>query len=258
MSRHLIVAGAVLAAQGVAGAALADEFTGPDHVEVGAGVLVAPKYIGSAQQKAYGVPIFDVKKDVAPGHTLYLKDTAGGYDYHLSDRVLVGVQGAYKFERSASGNSRLAGMRKIDETLEVGPRLRAQITPQWGVEGKVLADTMNRNGGYEARVGTDYTQPINPCLTGFGTVGLNYGSKDHNNSYYGVAGNEALPTRPGYNVGAGFSSVDVGIGTRYALTEHVSARTSVGADLLVGDARKSPIAEQTLQPKLLAGLTYTF
>lgn len=258
MTRKMMVAGLLLAAQGMAGAALADEYTGGDHYEVGAGVYVEPRYPGSGGLKPYAVPLFDVKKDIAPRHTLYLKDRTAGYDYHLSDRVLLGVQGAYKFSRSTSDDAELSGMRKIDRTIEVGPRLRAQITPQWGVEGKLLADTMNANGGYEGRVGTDYVQPLNPCLTAFGTVGLNYGSKDYNNAYYGVSGGEARPGRPAHNVGNGFNSVDVGVGTRYALTEHVSLKTSVGADVLVGDAADSPIVEREVQPKLLAGVTYTF
>jgi outer membrane protein len=230
-----------------------------DHAEVGAGVLVQPTYSGSGSYKAYGVPLLDISKDLTPGNnTVYAKDFTAGYDYHVSDRVLLGLQGAYKFERSTNDDSRLTGMRKVDQTLEVGPRLRAQITPQWGVEGKLLADTMNRNGGYEGRIGTDYVQPINPCLTGFATVGLNYGSKDYNNSYYGVASNEALPGRPATNVGAGFNSVDLGVGTKYHVNDHIALRTSVGADVLIGDAGDSPIVNKQFQPKAMAGVTYTF
>lgn len=226
------------------------------QVEVGAGVIVGSEYPSGGALKARPIPLINARAGTDNG-TLYLRGTEAGYDHNISDRLSAGVVGNYRFERDNDSNA-LSGMRKIDGAFEVGPKVRAQMTPNWGVEAKALIDASGAHNGYTARLGTDYRTQLTERTDGFATVGVNYGSENFNNAYYGVRGNEARPGRPAYNPGDGLSHVDAMVGGSYALNPCWKLKAGVGADVLVGDVSSSPLVGRHVQPKMLLGATYTF
>lgn len=227
------------------------------EVEVGAGAVVSPRYPGSGALEVRPIPMINAKTGTANGGTLYLRGTEAGYDHMVSDRVSVGVVGNYRFERDDDA-AELQGMADVDGAFEVGPKVRAQLTPNWGVEAKALADVSNAHDGYTARVGTDYRTKLTDRVDSFATVGLNYGSENFNNTYYGVRPAEARADRPAYSPDSGISHVDAMVGGSYALNPCWKVKAGLGADVLVSDVADSPLVEQTVQPKMLVGLSYTF
>jgi outer membrane protein len=227
------------------------------EIEVGGGAIISPRYPGSGALEVRPIPLINARTGVGTGGTLYLRGTEAGYDQLISDRVSVGVVGNYRFERDDDA-AELSGMQDVDGAFEVGPKVRAQVTPNWGVEAKALADVSGAHDGYTARLGTDYRTKLTDRVDSFATVGLNYGSEDFNNAYYGVRPGEARPGRPAYSPDGGISHVDAMVGGSYALNPCWKLKAGVGADVLVGDVADSPLVEREIQPKMLVGLSYTF
>jgi outer membrane scaffolding protein for murein synthesis (MipA/OmpV family) len=238
----------------------ADDYTstGKPSVTLGAGVIYMPDYSGADTYQSLPIPVISASKEITPGNTLYARGLSIGLDHAVSDQLTVGAVTHYRFGRDSSDSSMLSGMPDIDGAIELGPKIRYQIDRQLGVEATALFDVSDAYDGYTARIGADYVMPLGQVTYLTFAGGLNYGSEDFNNTYYGVTASQARPGRPVYSVDSGLTNLDASVGLRHAFTNHWSVQGKLGADYLVADVADSPLVEQELQPSLMLGLSYTF
>lgn len=228
---------------------------------LGAGVAVTPRYAGSSAYQTLALPYIIAETSLAPQHKVYLRGLNAGYEYQLSDRVTVGLDGTYRMERDSSDDAELSGMSDIDGTIEVGPRVRLQLNEQVGLEGRLHADVGGEHKGYETYLGGDVRQPVSVMgmpLQLEANLGATYGSKKLNNTYFGVPGSAARADRPAYLPGAGWQSVNAGVAATYGLTDRWSLRGGLSADYLLGDVSDSPLVEESFQPTVMLGALYRF
>ena len=253
---------ATLLATTIVGAASAESVeqtsAGKPSVSIGGGVMVKPEYSGADTYDTTGIPVISAKKEITPGNTIYLQGFQAGVDHSFDDRLTVGAVLSYRGERDSSDSSRLTGMDDIDAAFEVGPKVRYQLTPQIGLVGTALFDVSDAHDGYTARGGADYLLPLSEMTILTLAAGLNYGSDDFNNTYYGVPAAKAIAGRPAYTADAGFTNVDASVAVVHTLTRHWSLTGRVGADYLIGDSADSPLVDAELQPSLILGATYKF
>ena len=242
------------------GAAQAQSYaqTETSPLTIGAGVSYAPEYSGADDFKSRPIPMISAKTELTPGNTLYLKGLSAGLDHQIDERFSVGLMGTYRWERDSSDSAILRGLKDIDATVAIGPKLRFQATPQLGFEGNVLFDAGNSDGGMTARAGADYAMPLSEVTLLTLSGGINYGSDDYMTTYYGVPANRATAARPAYSPASGISHVDAQVGVRQSFTQNWSVMGGVGADYLIGDAADSPLVEKDLQPQFMLGLAYSF
>lgn len=254
----------MLTTMGVAGAVAAGQAfaeplaVGEREVSVGAGVAVGPRYPGSGGLSMTPLPMIHYRQGIAPDQEVYVRGLGGGYAYQVSDRVSLGVEASYVPERDTDDDLELQGMEKVDATIEAGPKVRFQATPALGIEASLKADLLGANDGYHSRIGADWKQPVAPKTMLMAGAGVNYGSRNYNESYYGVMTSEARAGRPAYDADAGWSHVDMHVGAAYALTEKISLTGRVGGDYLLDKVADSPIVEQRFQPKAMLGAMYKF
>ncbi len=225
---------------------------------IGAGMLFRPDYSGADTYDSMPLPMISASKEITPGNTLYLRGLEAGLDHAFTEQLTAGVVAKYRFERDSSDSSKLAGMKDIDAAIEFGPKVRYQATEQLGFEGKLLFDVSDAHDGYTARVGADYAMPLSAVTMLKLDGGVNYGSKDFNNTYYGVTSAQARANRPAYRPDEGIGSVEAGATLRHAFTNRWSAQARLGAEYLLSDVADSPLVEQELQPSLMLGIAYTF
>lgn len=232
-----------------------------DLLMLGAGVAVTPRYAGSSAYQARALPYIIAHTTLAPQHRVYLRGLSAGYEYLLSDRLTVGLDGTYRMARDSSDDAELSGLADVDGTIEVGPRVRLQLNEQVGLEGRLRADVGGEHKGFESYLGGNLRQPVS--LMGVplqleANLGATYGSKKLNNAYFGVPTGAARPDRPAYQPGAGWQSVNAGVAATYGLTPNWSLRGGVAADYLIGDVSDSPLVEESFQPTVMLGALYRF
>ena len=227
-------------------------------VTLGAGVMYAPEYSGSDEYEATFLPMISAKTEITPGNTLYLRGLTVGLDHMVDERLTVGLMGAYRFGRDSDDSAKLNGMSDIDAAFEMGPKVRFQATPNLGLEANVLMDVSGAYDGFTARAGADYAMPLTEVTMLTFSGGLNYGSEDYMDTYYGVPAGQTTSTRPAYSAEGGLSHADVKVSVRHSFTHNWSVTGSAGADYLLGDAADSPLVDEELQPKVMLGVAYSF
>lgn len=259
MRTLLTLAAIATALTSVAGAESREQTSsGKPSVTIGGGVVIKPDYSGADTYDTIAIPVISAKKEITPGNTIYLQGFQAGLDHAIDDQLSVGAVLSYRGKRDSSDSSRLTGMNDIDAALEVGPKVRYQVNQQFGIVGTALFDVTDAHDGYTARVGADYALPLTEITMLTLSGGLNYGSDDYNNTYYGVRTNQVAPGRPAYKADAGFTNVDLGVGVRHALTNNWALTGRLGADYLLGDSADSPLVDQEVQPSLMLGVAYKF
>lgn len=227
-------------------------------LSIGGGMLIMPDYSGADTYDSKPIPMISASKELTPGNTVYLRGLQAGLNHTVNDQLSIGALANYRFKRDSSDSSKLAGMSDIDAAIEFGPKIRYQLNRQIGVEAQVLFDVSDAHDGYTARVGADYIMPLGEVTYLTVDGGLNYGSSDFNNTYYGVKPGDAIIGRPAYSAGSGLTNLDAGVGIRHSFTDNWSVNGKLGADYLLADVADSPLVDQEFQPRLSLGVTYTF
>ncbi len=236
----------------------AETSSGQPTLSIGGGMIIKPDYSGADTYDSMAIPVISASKELTPGNTVYLRGLQAGLDHEVNSQLTVGALVNYRFERDSSDSEQLTGMADVDGAIELGPKVRYQLTPQIGLEGTALFDISDAHEGFTARAGADYTMPLSEVTMLTFAAGMNYGSEDYTRTYYGVPAANAISGRPAYSPDAGITNLDAGVSLRHALTDNWSLTGRVGADYLMGDAADSPLVEQEFQPTLMLGAAYRF
>ncbi len=236
---------AILAVSAATGAFAQDfGFAGREFsVDLGVGVNVGPDYPGSDDAEAGPWLIWDNAGFNQPG-----SDLREGFAISPS----FGTVG----EREASDSDELAGMDDIDAAYELGLRV------SYGTGPLVVFGTVRQgfdgHEGLTGEIGASYRTELSDRLILSSGLSLGYGDGDYNGTYFGVTPAEAIPGRPGYDIGGGFNMAAISFAARYAVTENVALVGEVEYGKLIGDAGDSPVVQDEYQPALRLGIVRKF
>jgi outer membrane protein len=186
------------------------------RLEVGATLLAinAPDYRGSKQTNTYVAPL---PYFIYRGDWLKIDGGASGVLFN-SDKIRLTISGNLSFPANSNTPER-EGMDELEATFELGPSLsyRFYDLPEssWSLDLPLrFAYTLDSELD-------DIGQVFQPRLIwrkpakhlGDWSMRFNFGplysSEAYHNYYYSVAAEDALPTRPAYEAGGGFSGIRV-------------------------------------------------
>lgn len=228
-------------------------------VNVGGFVVVAPKYEGSSDYRAIGVPF------VAPAFNGGGRFQFKGPD-DLRFRLLelngfeAGPLAGWRFGRDEEDSRRLWGLGDVDGGLVVGGYMAYRVgflKPFLSYHHQVTGG----DAGGVVRFGSEAIWQLGRGSEIVGSVGASWADKRYMDAYFSVtpgqsaASSAGLPT---YDADAGIKDVFVGATAKVALSELWTLQLSARYAHLVGDASDSPIAETSHQLTGGVGLTYRF
>lgn len=182
--------------------------------ELGAGIgaLSLPHYRGSDQQHTYALPIpyFVYRGEI-------FKADRGGTRAVLfeSDRIDFDISGSASPPTRSKDNEARRGMADLKPTFELGPNLNLTLArgPGWKVDLRVPVHGVATVESNPRFVGWNATPRVNLDLANVGGSGWNLGllgaaqfaTRRLNGRIYDVTPAEALPDRPVYRSGGGYS-----------------------------------------------------
>ncbi len=223
-------------------------------MDLGAGILVKPRYPGSSDAIAVPYPLIAFSRFYVPGYGQV-------DDENSTRRFAVYPSFNYIGKRDASHSSDLQGLDNVDWALEAGlgvsyryDFLRAFAEVRQGFNGY---------SGQVANFGVDLIgSPMQDLELRIGPR-AGWGSQNYMETYFGITPGEAANSPvfdKSYKVGAGFNTVGLAGSASYDLTDRWKLSVLAGWNRLIGDAGNSPIVQQGSQDQYYAGagMTYEF
>ncbi len=231
---------------------------------LGAGLAVAPDYIGSDNYDVVPVPRFTVDFDNHMNfHWLGARGQANLIPHPMWKGGLVGEYIA-KRDDDAVDNKKVSELDEVDGSFMLGIFLGLEYpTDNWGiwsarVEG--MQDVADGNQGFLGRVAGGWATPIGDRMRlGFeGFAG--FGDEDFMSSYFGV--NDADSRKSGldrYNADADLYEVGLNANYAWRFAKDFSLITFAGVSQLVGDADDdSPVVDEGDETQFKGGIILTF
>ena len=221
---------------------------------VGAGIGLAPEFIGADDLEAVGLPLIDVE-----WRNAYFLSTQRGAGLNLIRRpnFKFGPRLTYDQGRDSSDSTFLRGLRDVEGSFEAGVFLTG-ISGNW----RYAADVRQGLGeeGHDGLVGTiDIARAgqLNDKATLIVGGFTHYASKKYLESYFGVPAATASFAR--YTVqGGGFSDFGGYLNLVYNFTDNWFLSGMIRAALLFGDAADSPVSQSDGQYYVGTLLGYRF
>ncbi len=256
----LIVAALLLAApslsfgQTAANAAAARPPAQEWSIRLGAGVGVAPRYLGAREYRV--VPVPDV--DITYRGTVFLNGRDGLGVYAYRDRlIMLGASIWMRGGRDDSDGDRLRGLGDIETAAQA--RIFARLAIGRARLGATLARDLGGSDGFtiDLNLSTDF-RPIERLTISPG-ISATIGDRRYMQTWFGVTpAQSARSTLPAFDAGAGFSVASAFVRATYALTDHWSVGSMFVVRRLLGDAADSPIVERRTSPVGFLTLSYRF
>lgn len=221
-------------------------------LDLGAGVLVKPRYDGSDSYLFSPMPIIAVGRFYVPG----LGQVADG-----QKQTGVFFYPSFNFvgERKPSDDKDLRGTRKINWAFEAGLGAGFQ-----GENFRVFAEVrqgFNGHKGQVGQIGADLiTRPMDRLEWSIGPR-VGFASSKYMDTYFSVSAAESAASGLSqFKAGGGFKSVGVETRFSYDLNDKVKLHLQGGYDRLIGDAGKSPLVKKgdRNQFNIGTGVTYRF
>jgi outer membrane protein len=226
---------------------------------VGAGVAVAPKYQGSSSMRVLPLPLLE-----ASYGDRFFASVLGGVGVNLLalPTVHLAVALAPEFGRTEGSDARLSGWGHIGP----GAAARAFADVRFGlVRGLAsIRHELGASNGTLADLGVSVALPLDRHL--ILTVGstLTWGDGRYMRGYFGIddaqlaaARNDNVATTV-FTPGPGFRDVATSLAAIVILDRRWSVRTAVRGAVLLGDAARSPVTQQTIQLGLGSVVAYRF
>ena len=218
---------------------------------LGAGARVNPSYFGAS-------------RDVAGPTGSFLLHHLRIGDFEIGDPTAeplrrgfrLGATGRYIRGRGAGDNPELAGLDRVDLSVELGVRLR-YVGDTW----LVFADLRNGvlgHGGWSGEIGGDALWQVTPNLMLTAGPRAAFGDARFTRTYFGVTAAEANRSAfTEFRPASGLVSVGAEIGMRLRLDDAWTVIGTVQYDRLRGDAGRSPITAQGSRDQWGASLMLT-
>ncbi|KVK98597.1 MipA/OmpV family protein [Burkholderia cepacia] len=231
-------------------------------VTIGAGVGLAPRYLGSDQYRTIPVPYLNVKTPSG----IYLDTTRGaGYQLNLPRNFY--IDGTINYvpgrrdsnEGYASGSDTLRGMGNVPNatvaTLAAGYKFMGAGSVS------VAGDFPVSNGsiGDSWRVVLKVPLMATPKDVLTTNTVAHIGSAEYNQTMWGVSVSQSSASGfRQYSIHGGFNAVDFGLMWTHMFNRHWLMSTSANVTRLVGAAADSPIVVQRVSGSLITVVAYKF
>jgi len=220
---------------------------------IGAGLIIAPSYVGDDSYQILAVPDIRVRyKD-----KFFASVQEGvGYNVIHDEHWRVGPLVRYDFGRDEDGDSPfrigghktddLIGLGDVDGTAEVGAFVEYKLTP---VTARL--EVMHGAGGHEGMLGKGtlaYSGRMNlinaPVTYSFGPE-VKFADSKYHEAYFGIdAGQSASSGLQQYDTDAGILSYGVNASVIVPVTDTLSSVFFANYSVLGNEAADSPLVEQ--------------
>jgi MipA family protein len=243
----------------------ADTSPKPNGIEatVGLGVISAPKYEGSKDNRVSPFPLLDVNFNWN-GLSVGTK----GIEWKFIDKPVVlgltiGFDGGRKDKESkgflSSGSDYLRGMGDIDTTVEYGLSISGEPLGLPITAALRKAPSGKGHGGTLLDLGAYIPFELVEGISTGVSVSTTYADKKYTQAYFGVTPAQAANTNFAvYTPDAGFKSASLGLDASYNLTKNWIVNGGVTASRLLGDAAKSPIVQRKSGASAVLSFGYKF
>lgn len=163
-------------------------------------------------------------------------------------------------ESVEAGNNRLEGMATIGRRVVYGGFANVYLTRQWRLTGNLLHGAGNDRRGLRAVISIQHlAQELAPHHALSLSAGVSLVNRAYNQAYFGVTEHEAGHTMNlQYAPGGGLLDVRVAGRWNWALGPSWMVTTGLQASRLLGDARRSPLVERTINLSASSALAYRF
>lgn len=244
------------------GAGAADTSLGRFDVTAGLGAAMRPTYLGSDRYQATLFPLVSVNwNDMVSlgqdGLRVYWR--GGG----LTAGAGLTFDGGRK-EKDANtlgfgnGDSRLAGLGEIDASLGYQAFLGYRLG-MVELNTSVVKYDGKQNDGLVVRFGAAVPIKLTNRLTLTPHAESQWANNSYMQTFFGVTPAQALRSRfTAFEAKSGISNVSAGLKATYAFNAHWFAMADASANLLAGDARKSPITYSDTAATVATAIGYRF
>jgi len=158
--------------------------------------------------------------------------------------------------RKTSDSIDLAGLPEISKTVFTRLSASYALTGQFSLNSTASWDVLGRGSGLTLSVGLGHSQYLNRRTVWNTGIGLTLANATHMQSYFGVPGDAATPTRAAYQPGAGIKDLSLGTGFMTALSPRWIAFGQLGYSRLLGQAADSPLTTGANNLSATVGIGY--
>lgn len=224
-------------------------------VQVGAGAVVTPDYMGAKSLKVMPAPVIDVNWR----NWVFLSTRDGlGVNFARNQNYAVGAAINYSFGRDdESGRTR--GMGEIEGAAQASLFARYDMGMfQSRIAYKYrFGETYGRGSLIEA--GLAARMPLGKSVRLSVGPEVTWMDGDYAKSFFSVTPAQSRTSRNRtFTAASGVRDVGITATAIWSVTQHWSVIGRIGANWLVGDAADSPLTEQAFQPSAGAFVTYRF
>lgn len=216
-------------------------------VTLGLTVLNSPEYVGSGKNETRVFPMISAKYHLSNKNHAYISPYGSiGYEHAYSDKLQTGIATGWRQERDNDDAAILAGTSNIGTAIEVGPYIVYKPAETLTLRGDMMVDVSNQHNGMAAKFSANYAVPVaNERVHANLMLSTLYGDKDFMETYFGVSQTEATAGRPAYDPDSGFRDVTYGGNISYNFTNNAFVRLDARVRELIGDAKDSPLMDES-------------
>lgn len=233
-------------------------------VVVQAGVAVATRYAGSDERAV--VPLIGVEYVHPSGffastqRGLGYAGSAGGFSYGAA----LGYRGKREEKKTtglgfSGGSKYLRGMGEVKGSATANLTLSYAVMERLQLQVATEQPVSNRDNGALYSIGAAATLLEDGKNTMVLSVSANAGDKKYLQTYHGVtAAQSARSGYAAYTPKAGAHLAEAGVSWQHKLSSEWSVTGMVGAQSLLGDAKKSPLTRRTTSPVGAVYVSYSY
>lgn len=231
-------------------------------VTVGAGIDLAPRYLGSNEYYFLPVPLLNVTTPSG----VYIGTTSGvGYKLDLPHNFYIDSSLNYAVGRKdtnetfESGSDALRGMGDVPNALVATVTAGYRFASVGSVSVAADVPLSNRSIGDSWRVAFEVPMLVTASDVLTTKTAVHLGSATYNQTQWGVnASQSATSGFRQYSPGGGINAVDLGLTWVHLLNRKWSVTTSGQVTRLVGDAGGSPIVQRRVSLNVATIVGYKF
>lgn len=236
----LAAAAAILLATGASAQAVSGV-----SFDAGAGLRYAPDYLGSEDHEAKPWLIL---------RNLSFSDAPAGAP---ADGFHIAPSADYVGGRDPKDNDHLAGLDKIDRSIELGVKAGYRMGPVDGYAA--IRKGFGGSSGVVGELGLKHRAELSDRLSLTSGIEAQYGDDKYMDTWFGVSPAEAAASGlAAYEPAGGVRSVSASLEMRYQATDAIAVLGQVRAGRLVGDAADSPVVQDKNQLSVGLGVVRHF
>lgn len=223
-----------------------------DHLKLGLGAAIAPRYEGADEYRLQPFPVVDAQ------YGRFFARSGDGLGLNIWQSAQLTIGAGVNMMEGYSKSDVPAGIGKLSNAL--GARIFLS-TSAWGAIFTVSATQAisKSERGLIANARVSYPYSISERFKVIPSVSLNWANAKYMDSYFGINAQQAARSGlPEYRPSAGFKDVSLRLGFSYDLTKTWSITGAAGVSRLMGNAADSPLVRRKSQAVGALGVAYRF